>query len=271
MDNKKQKDLVKEAYGKIAKSSQGQSCCCSSDATAEEVAKKIGYTEEELKSVPEAANLGLGCGNPTAIANLKHGDTVLDLGSGAGFDCFLASIKVGDSGKVIGVDMTTEMIEKATSNAKNGGYKNIEFRLGELENLPVENDSIDVVISNCVINLVPDKEKVFKEVFRVLKKGGKICISDIALTKDLPDFIKTSKSAYIACIAGAIKLKNYLALIEKAGFSDIEVVSESSHCCLTEETLDPLAQESIKEFGQELKLQDIADCTLSVKIEAYKK
>jgi len=271
MDNKKQKDLVKEAYSKIAKSSGEQSCCCSTNTTAGEVAKKIGYTDEELKSVPEEANLGLGCGNPTAIANLKPGDTVLDLGSGAGFDCFLASIKVGDGGKVIGVDMTTEMIEKATSNAENAGYKNIEFRLGELEDLPVENDSINVVISNCVINLVPDKEKVFKEVHRVLKKDGKMCVSDITLTRDLPDFIKTSKSAYVACIAGAIKLKDYLALIEKAGFSDIRVVSESSYSCLTEETLDPLGQEAIKECGQDFRIQDFSDCILSVKIEAYKK
>ncbi len=216
--------------------------------------------------------MGLGCGNPTAIAGLQPGDTVLDLGSGAGFDCFLAALKVGEKGKVVGVDMTPEMIQKATANAKNSGYKNVEFRLGELENLPVDNSSIDVVISNCVINLVPDKERVFKEAHRVLRSGGKMCISDIVLTGELPDFVKNSRSAYVACVAGAIRLDDYMALIESVGFSEARIVSESSYSCLFENTSDPLAQEALKQFDlDEKKLQDFKDLILSVKIEALKK
>jgi len=270
MDSKKQKDLVKEAYGNIAKAGPENSSCCSFGVSTDAVAKKIGYSEDELKAVPEEANLGLGCGNPTAIAGLKPGDVVLDLGSGAGFDCFLAALKVGDSGKVIGVDMTPEMIEKATTNAINSGYTNVDFRLGELERLPVEHNSVDVVISNCVINLVPNKEKVFQEVHRVLKPSGKMCISDIVLTGELPDFVKTSKSAYISCVSGAIQLDEYLSTIEKAGFSKTKVLSKTSSSCLFEETPDPLAQEAMKEFGSMDKLRELGEIIWSVKIEAYK-
>ena len=164
---------------------------------------KIGYTEEELGAVPAGSNLGLGCGNPTALASIKAGETVLDLGSGAGFDCFLASNKVGPEGRVIGVDMTEEMIARARDNASQGGYENIEFRHGEIENLPVEDNTVDVIISNCVINLVPNKENAFKEAFRVLKPGGRLMVSDIVLLKKLPDFVKDSIEAYVGCVAGA--------------------------------------------------------------------
>lgn len=268
MDDKKQKDIVKKAYGKIA-SSQKPLSCCSTGLDTQAVAKKIGYSEDDLKAVPEAANLGLGCGNPTALAGLQLGQTVLDLGSGAGFDCFLAALKVGESGKVIGVDMTPEMIAKATENAESGGYKNVEFRLGELEHLPVEDNSIDVAISNCVINLVPDKSKVFQEVYRALKPDGKMCISDIVLKGELPESIKNSDNAYIGCISGAVQLEEYLAVIKKAGFASTNIVSELSASCLFEDTPDPLAKEILQEFDAQ-EFEKAKDTIISVKIEAYK-
>jgi len=191
------------------------------------VSKAIGYTDEELASAPEGANLGLGCGNPTALASLVEGETVLDLGSGAGFDCFLAAQKVGDTGKVIGVDMTPEMIEKARKNAQMSNCANVEFRLGEIENLPVADNSVDVIISNCVINLSPDKERVFRDAFRVLKPGGRLMVSDIVLLKALPDFIRESVAAYVGCIAGAMLKDDYLAAIGKAGFQDVKILEET--------------------------------------------
>jgi ubiquinone/menaquinone biosynthesis C-methylase UbiE len=182
-----------------------------------------------MNAVPEGANLGLGCGNPVAIASLKEGDAVLDLGSGAGFDAFLAAKKVGKTGRVIGVDMTPEMLERARANAKKGGFDNVEFRAGEIEKLPVEDNMIDVIISNCVINLSPDKETVFKEAFRVLKLGGRLMVSDLVLAKNLPKRIKESVEAYVGCLAGAIKKDDYLGFIKQAGFQDIKVISEASY------------------------------------------
>lgn len=216
---------VRNSYGRIAKK---QKSCCQPAGTTTDVAKKIGYAEEELKAVPEAANLSLGCGNPIALTSLKEGETVLDLGSGAGLDCFLAAKKVGNRGKVIGVDMTPEMIDKARENAKKGNYDNVEFRLGEIENLPAADNSVDVVISNCVINLAPDKGRVFKEAFRVLKPGGRLMISDIALLKELPDSIKNCVEAYVGCLAGAIMKDEYLAAIRAAGFQKTEILGEAS-------------------------------------------
>jgi SAM-dependent methyltransferase len=194
--------------------------------TSEEVSKKIGYSEEEMSSVPEGANLGLGCGNPVALASLKEGETVLDLGSGAGFDCFLASARVGRNGKVIGVDMTPEMIDKARENARKGKYQNVEFRLGEIENLPVADGTVDVVISNCVINLSPDKKGVFEEAFRVLKPNGRLMVSDIVLLRKLPDVIRRNAEAYVGCLSGAEMKEKYLKMIEDAGFREIKVVQE---------------------------------------------
>jgi ubiquinone/menaquinone biosynthesis C-methylase UbiE len=221
---------VRDRYAGIAK--QGGSCCgpsacCGTTDPAEEASGRIGYSEEEMNAVPQGANLGLGCGNPTALASLRAGETVLDLGSGAGFDCFLAAERVGQSGKVIGVDMTPEMIQKARGNARKGGYDNVEFRLGEIEHLPAANDSVDIVISNCVINLSPAKDKAFAEAFRVLKPGGRAMISDIVLTGDLPESVAQSLAAYAGCIAGAIRKEEYLRLMEAAGFQDVRVVQES--------------------------------------------
>lgn len=226
------KELVKEGYGKIAQ--QGSSCCpssscCGNAKLVKNISKTIGYSDEEMNAAPQESNLGLGCGNPVAIASLKEGEVVLDLGSGAGFDAFLASPRVGPTGRVIGVDMTPEMINKALENAKKGNYTNVEFRLGEIEKLPVEDKSIDVIISNCVINLSPDKQSVFKEAFRVLKSGGRLMVSDLVLTKELPDSVKQSVEAYIGCLAGAVMKDEYIRFIENAGFGDIKIVSQSSY------------------------------------------
>jgi ubiquinone/menaquinone biosynthesis C-methylase UbiE len=189
-----------------------------------DLSRSIGYSEDDLKVVPDA-NLGLGCGNPTAFAELKKGEIVLDLGSGAGFDSFLAAQKVGDAGKVIGVDMTPEMLEKAQNNALKYGYSNVEFRFGDIEALPVEDKSVDVIISNCVINLAPDKEKVFREAFRVLKPGGRMYISDMVLLAELPEDLRNDKDMLAGCVAGAILKEDYMNLLKKAGFS-VEILTE---------------------------------------------
>jgi len=182
-----------------------------------------------MSGVPEGANLGFGCGNPVAIASLREGDIVLDLGSGAGFDALLASSKVGKTGRVIGVDMTPEMIEKARANAKKGNYTNVKFKLGEIEKLPIDNSSVDVIISNCVINLSPDKQRVFKEAFRVLKPGGRLMVSDLVLVKELPETIKESVEAYVGCFAGASKKDEYLKFIMAAGFQSVEIISQANY------------------------------------------
>jgi len=222
MEEEKAKKIIKEGYSKIAKdSSCCRACSCSS---SEKISESIGYSNEEINLVPEA-NLGLGCGNPTALGKIKEGDVVLDLGSGAGFDAFLASKKVGGTGKVIGVDMTPEMIEKANNNKEKYSYKNVEFKLGDIENLPIEDNSIDVIISNCVINLATSKEKVFSESFRVLKKGGKMYVSDIVLLEELTDIQKNDETLLTGCVAGALQKQDYLEIIESAGFK-IKILSE---------------------------------------------
>ncbi|MBI5420525.1 MAG: arsenite methyltransferase [Deltaproteobacteria bacterium] len=231
MDEGTIRKSVRDRYAGIAR--QGGSCCgpaacCEGTALAKDVSKKIGYSEEELKSVPQGANLGLGCGNPIALASLSEGETVLDLGSGAGFDCFLAARQVGPRGKVVGVDMTPEMIEKARENARKGDIENVEFRLGEIENLPVADGSVDVILSNCVINLSPAKEKVFAEAFRALRPGGRAMISDIMLSKELPEPIRSSIAAYTGCVAGAVLKKEYLRLLETAGFREIRILEETT-------------------------------------------
>jgi arsenite methyltransferase len=230
MEKEEIKKSVREGYARIAK--QDRPCCtsakscCGSTSLAEDISKNVGYTEEELKAIPEGANLGLGCGNPVALASLREGETVLDLGSGAGLDCFLAAGKVGEKGRVIGVDMTPEMIEKARENASKGNYGNVEFRLGEVENLPVADSSVDAVISNCVINLVPDKGKVFREIFRVLRPGGRLMVSDIVVLTELPESIRNSIAAYVGCLSGAIMKDEYLGAIAAAGFGEVRVVDE---------------------------------------------
>ena len=226
------KKIVRDGYAKAV--TQNTSCCsthscCGGKDQAKNISKIVGYSDSEMNAVPEGANLGFGCGNPVALASLKEGDVVLDLGSGAGFDAFLAAKRVGKTGRVIGVDMTPEMLAKAQENANKGKYTNVEFRLGEIEKLPVEDNSIDVIISNCVINLSPDKESVFKEANRVLKSGGRLMVSDLVLAKDLPKELKDSVEAYVGCLAGAIKKDEYLNLISLSGFLDIKVISESSY------------------------------------------
>ena len=234
MEERDIKRIVREGYSKIARNN-GSCCpssagnCCGTPGMEKEISLEMGYSYEDIEKVPEESNLGLGCGNPVAIASLKEGETVLDLGSGAGFDCFLAAEKIGPDGKVIGVDMTYEMLEKARDNAVKGNFSNVEFRLGEIENLPCADNEVDVIISNCVINLSPDKERVFMEAFRVLKPGGRIMVSDIVLTKELPDYIKNDSTAYVGCISGAILKDDYLDLIKRAGFINIKVMDETGY------------------------------------------
>jgi len=214
MTKKDIKKIVKDSYSKIAKN---KSCSCCGDVDEKEIARSIGYSYEEL-DIAGDANLGLGCGNPIALANLRKGDIVLDLGSGAGFDCFLAAKKVGDSGQIIGVDMTQEMIDKAKNLAEKYGFKNVEFRLGDIEKLPVDDESVDVVISNCVINLAPDKLKVFKEAFRVLKSNGKMYVSDIVLLEELTEKQRGNDELIAGCVGGALLKDDYLKIINDAGF-----------------------------------------------------
>jgi len=274
MEDKKVKEVVREGYARIAK--QDSSCCvpanscCGSTDLAQDISKKIGYTEEELKAVPEGANLGLGCGNPVALVSLREGETVLDLGSGAGFDCFLAADKVGSNGRVIGVDMTPEIIEKAIENASKGDYGNVEFRLGEIESLPVADDSVDAVISNCVINLAPDKGRVFKEAFRVLKPGGRLMVSDIVLLQELPDLVKNSIEAYIGCLSGAIMRTEYIGAIKSAGFQEVRIIDETSFP-VEYITNDPTAKALIEMFKIPLeKIVEVVSSVVSIKVFGVK-
>lgn len=242
MKNEKHiKKIVKESYAKVAEGGCGCSCNCN-QFNNEELAKAIGYSDQEINHVPEA-NIGLGCGNPTALGDIKEGMTVLDLGSGAGFDCFLAAKKVGKNGKVIGVDMTKEMIIKAKANAKKYNYDNVEFKLGEIEKLPVDDNFVDVIISNCVINLSPNKAKVFNESYRVLRKDGKMFISDMVLLKELSEMQKNDKDLIASCIGGAILKKEYLRLLKDAGF-EVKVLSEDKE--ISERQYNGFPVESIK-------------------------
>ncbi len=230
LKNDEIRSAVRENYGKVATSEQAgcgcsQSSCCgtSEDGAATEISLILGYFDKEVTIVPEGANMGLGCGNPQAIASLQPGETVLDLGSGGGFDCFLAARAVGDKGHVIGVDMTPEMISRARANAEKGGYRNVEFRLGEIENLPLADGMVDVIISNCVINLSPDKSRVFAEAYRVLKPGGRLAISDIVATAELPDKIKEDMAFYTGCMAGASFVKELEMMLQQSGFEKIQI------------------------------------------------
>jgi len=218
------REEVRRRYGATAsrKSACVDDHCTSTDATA------LGYSAEDAAAAPEAANLGLGCGNPLAIASLKDGQVVLDLGSGAGFDCFLAARAVGKRGKVIGVDMTREMLRKARENAQTNGFTNVEFRLGEIEALPVADNSIDVIISNCVINLSPEKQRVFNEAFRVLKSGGRLAVADMVETAVVPDDTKADWAAYTGCIAGASQITDLERILKTSGFKDVKIAAKDS-------------------------------------------
>ncbi|MCK4949144.1 MAG: arsenite methyltransferase [Thermoplasmata archaeon] len=245
------KKAVKEGYAKIAK----KSCSCCGPAVdacgtprGSQVSKGIGYTDEELKAIPEDADMGLGCGNPVALSSLREGETVLDLGSGGGIDCFLAAGRVGEKGKVIGVDMTAEMVERARENAKRGGFENVEFRLGDIEDVPADDGSVDVIISNCVINLSPDKGKVFKEAFRVLRPGGRMFVSDIVLLKELPEAVRADMAAYVGCLSGAVLREDYIGLIEQAGFQDVRIRTESG-CSMEVLSNDPTVSAMMSNFN----------------------
>ena len=274
MESEKLKKAVREGYGKIARS--GSSCCspevrCESEVSPDrEISRRIGYSEEEINAVPEGANLGLGCGNPVAFASLREGETVLDVGSGAGFDSFLAARKVGPGGRVTGVDMTPEMLERAREKAEKGGYRNVEFRLGEIENLPVADNSVDIIISNCVINLSIDKRRVFKEAFRVLKPGGRLMISDIVLLKPLPGAIRKSVEACVGCISGAMLKEEYISTIMDAGFEKIEIVDETTFP-VDLMANDPTAQAIIQDTGITSEMiRDVEKSVLSIKISGEK-
>jgi SAM-dependent methyltransferase len=283
MEEKEIKKAVRKRYGEIAKKSS--SCCgtsnkknsietsCCGNANTDIMSnlyRVIGYTDDELQSAPLSSNLGLGCGNPLAHANIKEGDTVLDLGSGAGLDCFLAAKRVGKTGKVIGVDMTPDMIDKARDNALKSNYDNVEFRLGEIEHLPVADNSIDLIISNCVINLAPNKEQVFQDAYRVLKSGGKLMISDMVLLKELPNYIKNSIDAYIGCVSGALLKEDYISIIKKVGFSDVNILSQLSFPVDIIKA-NPDVIEKVKELGiPSNELENLAKSVVSIKIEARK-
>ena len=259
-------ETVREHYAERAR--KADSCCGPASSSACCDSKNVIYPDELLTTVPgDVAGFSLGCGDPITLAALQPGQNVLDLGSGGGLDCFLAAKKVGETGHVIGVDMTPEMLEKARANAERMGVANVEFRYGFLEDLPVENDSIDVTISNCVINLSPDKGKVFSEVFRVLKPGGKLAVSDIVTDGPLPEAIKQSLSMWAGCVAGAVDASDYLAMMEEAGFTDISITPTF----FDKETVD----EAVREVGDQIDLkavsqEDLYKTVYSARITARK-
>jgi SAM-dependent methyltransferase len=260
--------MVREGYAEIARNT-GQSCSAAA-VNAEVIARHIGYSNDDLQAVPSGANLGLGCGNPLAFAQVQLGETVLDLGSGAGFDTLLAAQAVGATGRVIGVDMTPEMLARAEANARAAGVGNVEFRQGYIEALPVDDTSIDVVISNCVINLSPEKTRVFQEAFRVLRPKGRLAISDLVLSAPLPRGLFKSVEAYVGCVAGAMQRDDYLAAITNAGFRMVEVVAERSFGGL----LDLQSPEILAALAKDALTTEDAECILesvvSVKIVAHK-
>ncbi len=228
MNDQKLKDVIKERYGKIARGEQ-TFCCPSCGPTVTDQCLAVGYTEADLRLVPELAILGVGCGNPTALADLKEGETVVDLGAGAGIDVFLAAKKVGKLGRVIGVDMTEDMVAKGRQLAREHDFANVEFRLGEIKHLPMDTGSADVIISNCVINLTADKLVSYREIYRVLKPGGRILISDLVTEGVLPEDVRRSFAAWADCLAGAMEKEEYLDTIRRAGFADVSVISESPY------------------------------------------
>ena len=276
MDKEQFKTSIKTGYANILKQSTQNKLttslfqCCNPKDITKEVGRKIGYSDEQLTKVPENSNLGVGCGNPIALSSIKKGETILDLGSGAGFDCFLASEETGETGKVIGVDFTPEMVRQAKNNAKKGNYNNIEFKIGEIENLPIDDNTIDLIISNCVINLSNQKEKVFTEAFRVAKQGGRLMISDLVLLKELPDYILNSIEGHIACLSGTIRKSDYINAIEKAGFSNIKTDKEQPFP-MELFLSDPLAKKIVTDNNlTEKEIKDIINSIASVSISATK-
>ena len=260
LKNDEVRKAVREAYRKIAETgTAGCGCDCgcgpASNSTAEDPSIRLGYTPEDVSTVPEGANLGLGCGNPQAIASLQTGETVIDLGSGGGFDCFLAAKAVGETGHVIGVDMTPEMISKSRENAEQAGLGNVEFRLGEIEALPVADSSVDVIVSNCVINLSPEKPKVFQEALRILKSGGRLAITDMVATAPLPDEVRQDLKLHAGCLAGATPIDEVKSMLEEAGFTDIGI-----------KPIDG-SKQLVQEWAPDTK---IADVVVSATIEAVK-
>ena len=282
-------DSVKSKYGAVA-----ESTLSSDHAGVKAVAEAFGYSPEELTSIPAEANMGLSCGNPTATANLRPGEVVVDLGSGGGLDVFLSSKQVGPTGKAIGIDMTPSMIERARANAIKGGYSNVEFHLGQIDDLPLPEGSVDCVISNCVINLSPDKPAVFREIARVLKPGGRLAVSDIALKAELPEAIASSLAAYVGCIAGALRIETYREELLKAGFEYVEIVDSGADlnaykkvenqagCCspamaedspfaVVEEACCTPAPSSLHEdLSSLLETYDVNEAAASVKVYAIK-
>lgn len=254
------RQAVRRQYSLVVESNDpdcgcGPSCCDAPSADPAAVAQLLGYSADQASAVPEGANMGLGCGNPQAIAALKSGETVLDLGSGGGFDCFLAARQIGDTGHVIGVDMTPQMVTKARENAEKGGYRNVEFRLGEIEYLPVADGTVDVILSNCVINLSPDKSRVFAEAYRVLKPGGRLAISDVVAFAELPDELRQDMALYTGCIAGASQVAEVEELLQAAGFADVRVVPKDE------------SKTFIKDWAPG---KNITDYVVSASIEAVK-
>lgn len=262
LKNDEIRQAVRRQYARVAVADSGSTgcgcsptCCGTPTASAEVLSQGLGYTADDVGAVPQGANMGLGCGNPQAIAALKAGEVVLDLGSGGGFDCFLAARQVGETGRVIGVDMTPEMISKARTNAEKDRYLNVEFRLGEIENLPVANEAVDVIISNCVINLSPNKSRVFSEMYRVLKPGGRLAISDVVAFAELPEAVREDMSLYTGCIAGASLLSEVEAVLRASGFTEIRVTPKEE------------SQSVIRDWAPGT---DITDYVVSATIEAIK-
>jgi arsenite methyltransferase len=261
--------LVQSAYAKVA-SGASSSCCGGGAVDHRAVARQLGYSDSDLETVPEQANLGLGCGNPVALASLKPGEVVVDLGAGAGIDALVAAAKVGPQGRVIGVDMTPEMLERARENAvRMGVARTVEFREGVIEKLPVVSESADVVISNCVINLSPDKRQAFREAFRVLKPGGRLAVSDIVVTEPLPPELAGFAEAFVACVAGALPAAEYVAAIEAAGFVEIEITRRPAAELVAGLLDDPLVQAALSAFGEE-RVREVAATVYSYAIEAKK-
>lgn len=273
MNSEDIRKTVREGYGRIAR--ERSSCCSSSSLCCgknetDTTSKGLGYRDEQLTSVPQDADLGLGCGSPVNQAELKRGEIVLDLGSGGGLDCFLAAREVGSEGRVIGVDMTPDMIDLARRNAARGGYSNVEFRLGEIEHPPAADASVNVILSNCVINLSPDKGTVYREMHRILKSGGRFVVSDIVLTKPLPDFIRQSVAAYNGCISGAMLKDRYLELIQNAGFHDVMVL-ESKVFPVDYLINDPSVQNLIHEAGISAdQVKDVMGTVESITVKGWK-